>query len=45
MVPDDTIGSLLFSGTPDVSAHGLIAAANEAGGADNISVVVVEVTE
>lgn len=45
MVPDDAIAPLLFSGTPDASAHALIAAANDAGGADNISVVVVEVTE
>jgi protein phosphatase len=45
MVPDDGIAPLLFSGTPDASAHALISAANDAGGADNISVVVVEVTE
>lgn len=45
MVPDDVIGQTLFTGTPDASAHGLIAAANEAGGLDNISVVVVEATE
>lgn len=45
MVPDDVIGQLLFTGTPDASAQALIAAANEAGGLDNISVVVVEATE
>lgn len=45
MVADDVIESILFSGTPDVAAQALVAAANEAGGSDNISVVVVEVTD
>jgi len=44
MVDDDRIAELLFSGTPDETATALIAAANDGGGADNIAVVVAEVS-
>lgn len=45
MVPHDEVRSLLFDGTAEEACQRLVAAANEAGGADNISVVVVEVVE
>jgi protein phosphatase len=41
MLPDESIGALLYSGTPDEACWALIDAANHAGGVDNISVVVV----
>lgn len=45
MVPADEIASILGAGSgPADSGEALVAAANEAGGADNISVVVVDVT-
>jgi protein phosphatase len=43
MVSDERIAELLFSGPPKKAAVALIDAANDAGGSDNISVVVVEV--
>lgn len=43
MIDDARIAELLFSGTPQTTSRRLIDAANEAGGSDNISVVVVEV--
>jgi len=43
MVPDDVVGSLLRSGSADEACTALIHAANQAGGADNVSVVVVAV--
>ena len=42
MVSDDRIADLLRQGTPSDAVKALIKAANEAGGHDNISVVVVE---
>jgi len=42
MLLDDQIAELLAVGGPERAAEALIAAANEAGGADNITVVVVE---
>jgi serine/threonine protein phosphatase PrpC len=43
MIDDDSIVELLFSGMPQAVSRKLIDAANDAGGSDNISVVVVEV--
>jgi PPM family protein phosphatase len=43
MLPGPVIYSILHSGTPDEVCSALIAAANDAGGSDNISVVVVSV--
>jgi protein phosphatase len=41
MIDDELIGQILGSaGTPDEAAEGLVAAANEAGGEDNITAVV-----
>ena len=43
MLTDDQIAEVLNTGTVERSARELIDAANEAGGLDNITVVVVEV--
>ena len=43
MVPDAAIADLLAAGHPESAVTALIDAANDAGGADNISVVVTEV--
>jgi PPM family protein phosphatase len=43
MLTDHEIAVLVAAGSPADSAQSLISAANEAGGLDNISVVVVEV--
>ncbi|MFC5216846.1 MerR family transcriptional regulator [Streptomyces coerulescens] len=46
VVPDSRIRHLLTSApAPDTAVHTLIAAANEAGGPDNVSCVVADVTE
>lgn len=45
MVDDMTIARTLSSGTPDEVVWKLVELANEAGGVDNITVVVVEVTD
>ena len=42
MLPDAEIGALLSRGDPAAAAAALVAEANRAGGADNISVVVVD---
>ena len=44
MLSDDQIADMLGVGPPSVTSWGLIEAANEAGGHDNVSVVVVAVT-
>lgn len=44
MVPDDTIRDLLGDGAPEEAVWALIEAANRAGGIDNITVAVVDVT-
>lgn len=44
MVTEDTISETLASGTPDEVVWELVEKANEAGGVDNITVVVVEAT-
>jgi protein phosphatase len=43
MLADDQIAEILALGTVERSAAALIDAANEAGGLDNITVVVIEV--
>lgn len=45
MVDDDSIADLLMTGTPEEAASALIDAANDAGGGDNIAVVVVEAVD
>jgi protein phosphatase len=46
MLPDERIGEILGAYTdPSTAAHALIDAANEAGGRDNISAVVVDIEE
>ena len=45
MIPDDHIGRILMTSDPGETADALVAAANEAGGADNITVVVIDVAE
>ena len=45
MVDDDSIAELLTAGEPADAARALIDAANDAGGVDNISVVVVEAVD
>ncbi|GAA3497937.1 MerR family transcriptional regulator [Streptomyces prasinosporus] len=46
VVPDDTVRRLLAAApAPDEAVHALIAAANEAGGPDNVSCVVADVVE
>lgn len=45
MLTDDDIAELLIVGTPPDVTQALIDAVNEAGGTDNITVVVVEVLE
>ena len=45
MLDDNQIAEILASGSPEYSAATLVDAANDAGGADNITVVVVEVLE
>jgi serine/threonine protein phosphatase PrpC len=45
MLTDDQIAEIVAAGTVERSATALIDAANEAGGLDNITVVVVEVLE
>lgn len=45
MVSDDGIGAALREGTPEEIVWNLVEMANEAGGVDNISVVVIEVTD
>lgn len=45
MVADDAIAETLASGTPDEAVWNLVDMANEAGGVDNISVVVIDVLE
>jgi len=42
MLPDAAIAALLSRGDPAAAAAALVAEANRAGGADNISVVVVD---
>ena len=42
-LPDQVIVSLLGSGTPQYAAETLVAAANDAGGRDNVTVVVVDI--
>ena len=42
-VPDDRIAVLLASGSPQVAAAALVAAAEDAGGHDNVTVIVIEV--
>lgn len=44
MVDDDTIARTLASGTPDEVVWQLVELANDAGGVDNVTVVVVEAT-
>lgn len=45
MVEDDTIARIIgWGGTPEATVKALIDSANEAGGRDNITVIVVEVT-
>lgn len=45
MVPDDAIAGLLGEGTAEQAAWSLVEEANEAGGVDNITVVVVDVVD
>lgn len=45
MVRDDAIGKILADGSPDEVVWDLVETANEAGGVDNITVVVVEAVE
>lgn len=45
MVPDDHIATVVGSGTPEEAVWELIETANEEGGVDNITVIVVEVAE
>lgn len=45
MVSDDQIAETIDTGTADEAAWGLIELANDAGGVDNISVVIVDVVE
>jgi protein phosphatase len=45
MVRDDAIGKILADGSPDEVVWDLVETANEAGGVDNITVVVVEAIE
>jgi serine/threonine protein phosphatase PrpC len=45
MIGDAEISRLLTSGTPDEAVHKLLAAANDGGGLDNITAVVVRVME
>lgn len=45
MVSDDQIAETIDAGTADEAAWGLIELANDAGGVDNISVVIVDVVE
>lgn len=45
MVADDVIAEALAGGTPDEVVWNLVELANEAGGVDNITVVVVEATD
>lgn len=45
MVNDETIAKILSKGAPDETVWALIEKANEAGGVDNISVVVVDVSD
>jgi serine/threonine protein phosphatase PrpC len=44
MISDDTIASLLGEGEPEVAVWRLIEAANSAGGHDNVTVLVIDVT-
>jgi len=43
MIDDERIAELLSANTPEVAARALVEAANEAGGLDNISVIVAKV--
>ena len=45
MVPEARIGELLAAPSPEEAAHALVKAALDAGGADNVTVVVVDVNE
>lgn len=45
MVPDSNIAEALAAGTPEETVWALVELANNAGGVDNISVVVVDATE
>jgi protein phosphatase len=45
MVRDEAIGKILADGTPDEVVWNLVETANDAGGVDNITVVVVEALE
>lgn len=45
MVTDDQIAEILLRPDPAETAEALVAAANEAGGADNITVIVIDVSE
>lgn len=45
MVPDDHIATVLGAGTPEEAVWELVETANEEGGVDNITVIVVEVVE
>ena len=43
MIPDQEIGAILDRNDPQASCQGLLDAANDAGGEDNITVIVVDV--
>jgi serine/threonine protein phosphatase PrpC len=43
MLDDDVIGRLLGEGTPEKAARSLVDSANDAGGEDNVTVIVVDV--
>ena len=45
MIPDDRIAEILGEGSPDEAVWELVESANEEGGVDNITVIVVEVVE
>jgi len=45
MLPDDRIAEILGEGSPDEAVWELVESANEEGGVDNITVIVVEVVE
>jgi protein phosphatase len=42
-LPDDVIAALLAAGTPQRAAEALVAAANDAGGRDNVTAIVVDI--
>lgn len=45
MIPDDRIAEILGEGSPDEAVWELVESANEEGGVDNITVIVVEVVQ